>query len=191
MPAQFFRSASEFREWLEHNHRKAPAILLGFYKKQAEKPGITYQQALCFGWIDGVRKSIDQDSYMIRFSPRKLRSIWSAVNTKRVGELIKLGQMQPAGLNAFGQRLPQNKDRYSYEKGERTLNEDYLAKFQAKKKAWHFFQSQPPGYQRKASWWIMSAKREESRLKRLATLIADSEQDLRIAVLTNRPKDSA
>jgi uncharacterized protein YdeI (YjbR/CyaY-like superfamily) len=191
-PAQFFASAPEFREWLGRNQAKETALWVGFYKKKAGKSGITYLQALdealCFGWIDGVRKSIDQDSYMIRLSPRKSSSIWSAVNIKRVGELTELGQMQPAGLKVFGQRLPENQDRYSYEKGERSLEETYIRKFKKNKKAWSFFQAQPPGYQRKATWWIMSVKKEGTKLSRLRILIADSEQGLRIAVLTSKPR---
>lgn len=150
---------------------------------------MTYQQALdealCYGWIDGVRKAVDQDSYMIRFSPRKPRSIWSAVNIKRVGELTRLGQMELGGLNAFAQRLPEKQDRYSYERGERTLAEAYLSSFQANKEAWRFFQAQPPGYQRTATWWVMSAKKEETRFKRLKILIVDSEQNRRIAAVTS------
>jgi uncharacterized protein YdeI (YjbR/CyaY-like superfamily) len=192
---KYFASPSEFREWLSRSHAKETAILIGFYKKKSGKPGITYQQALdealWFGWIDGVRKSIDQDSYMIRFSPRKSKSIWSAVNIKRVEELSKLGQMQSAGLKAFAQRLPENQDRYSYEKGERTLDEEYARTFKARKKAWNFFQGQPPSYQRTATWWVMSAKKEETRLHRLATLIADSEQGLRIAAVTGKPHRDA
>jgi uncharacterized protein YdeI (YjbR/CyaY-like superfamily) len=138
---EFFRSASEFREWLRRNHAKEKAVLVGFHKKKTVRPGMTYPEALDlalgFGWIDGVRKSIDPNSYLIRFSPRNPNSIWRAVNIKRVGELTQLGQMHPAGLKAFAQRLPENQERYSYEKGERTFGEDYVTRFQANKKAWH------------------------------------------------------
>jgi uncharacterized protein YdeI (YjbR/CyaY-like superfamily) len=165
-------------------------LWVGFHKKKSGTPSITYPQALdaalCFGWIDGVRKNINQDTYTIRFSPRKPKSIWSAVNIKRVGELMRLGQMKPSGLNAFAQRLPENQDRYSYEKGERKFDDSCLAQFQASEKAWRFFQAQPPGYQRKATWWVMSAKKEETRLKRLAILIAESKQGRRIGPVTGK-----
>jgi uncharacterized protein YdeI (YjbR/CyaY-like superfamily) len=191
---RFFGSPSEFRGWLSQHHAKQSALWVGFQKKKSGTPGITYPQALdaalCFGWIDGVRKSIDQDTYTIRFSPRKPRSIWSAVNIKRVGELTRLGQMEPCGLNIFAQRLPENQDRYSYEKGERTLDDSSLAHFQTNESAWRFFQAQPPGYQRKATWWVMSVKKEETRLKRLAILIADSEQGRRIGPVTGKARGS-
>jgi uncharacterized protein YdeI (YjbR/CyaY-like superfamily) len=181
----YFVSPSEFREWLSRNHDKASALWVGFHKKKSGKIGLTYPQALddalCFGWIDDIRQRLDQDNYVIRFSPRKPRSIWSAINIKRVGELTRLGLMEPAGLNAFALRLPENQDRYSYEKGDRKFDEDYVTRFQANKKAWRFFQTQPPGYQRTATWWVMSAKKEETRLKRLAILVADSEHARRIA----------
>jgi uncharacterized protein YdeI (YjbR/CyaY-like superfamily) len=190
----YFVSPSEFREWLSRNHGKASALWVGFHKKKSGKLGLTYPKALddalCFGWIDGIRKRLDQDSYTIRFSPRKPRSIWSAVNIKRVGELTRLGQMELAGLNAFAQRLPENQNRYSYEKGERKFDENYVTRFQANKKAWPFFQAQPPGYQRTATWWVMSARKEETRLKRLAILIADSEQGRRISTITGKPRHS-
>jgi uncharacterized protein YdeI (YjbR/CyaY-like superfamily) len=191
---QFFVSASEFRKWLRRNHAKESVLWIGFQKKKAGRLGISYPQALdealCFGWIDGVRKSINQDTYTIRFSPRKPKSIWSAVNIKRVGELTRLGQMEPSGLNAFAQRLPENQDRYSYEKDARIFDDTCLAQFQASEKAWRFFQGQPPGYQRKATWWVMSVKKEETRLKRLAILIADSKQGRRVGPVTGKTRSS-
>jgi uncharacterized protein YdeI (YjbR/CyaY-like superfamily) len=191
---RFFASPSEFRDWLSRHHAKESALWVGFQKKRSGTRGTTYPQALdaalCFGWIDGVRKSIDQNTYTIRFSPRKPRSTWSAVNIKRVGELTRLDQMERCGLNIFAQRLPENQDRYSYEKGERTLDDSSLAQFQTNESAWRFFQAQPPGYQRKAIWWVMSVKKEETRLKRLAILIADSEQGRRIGPVTGKARSS-
>jgi uncharacterized protein YdeI (YjbR/CyaY-like superfamily) len=187
---EFFTSVLELHQWLDRNHMKETALRVGFYKKKTEQLGVTYQgaldEALCFGWIDGVRKSIDQGSYMIRFSPRKPKSIWSAVNIKRVEELTKLGRMQDAGMKAFAQRLPENQNRYSYEKGDRSFDQDFVRRFKENKKAWHFFEDQPAGYRRTATWWVMSAKREETKLKRLAILIGDSERAVRISAVTGR-----
>jgi hypothetical protein len=125
-------------------------------QKEIQHGRYTYPQALdevlCFGRIDGVRNSIDQDTYAIRFSPRKPNSIWSVINIRRVGDSTRLGRMEPSGLSVFGQRLPENQDRYSYEEGKRTFDDVCLAQSQASEKAWHFFKAQPPGYQRKATW---------------------------------------
>jgi uncharacterized protein YdeI (YjbR/CyaY-like superfamily) len=190
MRVQFFKSTIELGRWLENHHAQAQELWVGFYKKGTLKPSVTYREALdgalCFGWIDGVRKSLGSDSYTIRFSPRKPRSIWSAVNIKRAEQLTKLGLMQAPGITAFAERLPENQDRYSCEKGDRSLADKYIAQLRANEAAWRFFQAQPPGYQRKASWWLMSAKKEETRLKRLGILITDSEHGQRIAALTSK-----
>jgi uncharacterized protein YdeI (YjbR/CyaY-like superfamily) len=161
---------------------------VGFYKKASGKPSITWpesvDEALCFGWIDGVRKSIDESSYKIRFTPRRPGSIWSAVNIKRAGELIELGRMAPAGLRAFDERKEARSVVYSYEQRDSArLEGDYEAQLRANPQAWDFFQAQPPWYQRAASWWVISAKKEETRLKRLATLIEESAQGRTIAPL--------
>lgn len=188
MAITFFKTSTEFRTWLKKNHAKAPELLVGFYKKHSGKAGITYpealDEALCFGWIDGVRKSIDEISYTIRFTPRKSRSNWSGVNIKRVGELTQLGRMQPAGLKIFAERDQKKSGVYSYETRPRQLEGHYAEKFQANKNAWDFFQAQAPSYQRTATWWIMSAKKEETRLRRLATLMEGSAQGLRLAELS-------
>jgi uncharacterized protein YdeI (YjbR/CyaY-like superfamily) len=184
----FFESASRLRAWLEENHEQATELPVGFYKVNSGKTGITYaealDEALCFGWIDGVRKSIDTTSYTIRFTPRKSGSIWSSVNTKRAGELLQLGLMRPAGLKAFQERDQEKSQQYSYEARNRELDESYEERFRANTKAWDFFQAQAPSYQKVANWWVMSAKKEETRLKRLATLIQDSENGKRLAHLT-------
>ncbi len=140
--------------------------------------------ALCFGWIDGVRKSLNETSYVIRFTPRRPRSVWSAVNIKRVAELTKLGLMRPAGVQAFERRTGNRSEIYAYEqrKGAK-IGGAYEKTFRANKKAWKFFQAQPPWYQRTASWWVISAKKEETRLKRLAQLLEDSEQERTIREL--------
>ena len=186
MSATFFATPPDFRRWLEKNHDKATELLVGFHKKGSGKASITWpesvDEALCFGWIDGVRRSIDEESYSIRFTPRRARSIWSNVNTKRFAELTQQGRIHPSGLEAFKRRDPKRSGIYSFEQREKskTLGAAYETKLKANAKAWAFFQAQPPGYRRLASLWVMSAKKEETRLRRLATLIADSAAGRRI-----------
>ncbi len=189
----FFATPSAFRTWLEEHHETAQELWVGFYKTSSGKPGITWpeavDQALCFGWIDGVRKGIDDASYTIRFTPRKPQSIWSTVNVKRAQELDRLGLMHPAGLKAFEERDQKKSGLYSYEQRKSSqLAPAYEKQFKANKKAWDFFQSKPPSYQQPAIWWVMSAKQEETRLKRLARLIEDSEHGRTIAPLTRRTR---
>jgi uncharacterized protein YdeI (YjbR/CyaY-like superfamily) len=164
---KFFSNPSKFHQWLDQNHDKESELWVGFYKKDSGKPSITYpealDEALCYGWIDGLRKSIDEVSYKIRFTPRRAKSTWSLVNTKRVAELKRLGRMCGSGLKAFETRDPKRSGIYSFENAARTLDAVYEKKFQANKRAWAFFQAQPPGYQRTASWWVMSAKKNETR----------------------------
>lgn len=178
MDASFFRSEQAFRAWLKKNHTKSTELVVGFYKKGSGKPSITYpearDQALCFGWIDGVRRALDNTSYSIRFTPRKTRSIWSNVNIGRVEELTKLNQMAPAGLKAFEARDGKRSGIYAFENKPTRLSPEYEKEFKANKEAWDFFRSMPPWYQRTASFYAMSAKKEETRLKRLRQLIADS-----------------
>lgn len=183
----FFPSPAKLRKWFEKNHDKSREQWIGFYKKDSGKPSITWpesvDEALCFGWIDGLRKSINEESYKIRFSPRKARSIWSAVNLKRVKELMEMGRMHASGLKVFEDRDLKRSGLYSYEQRPQRLDEPYEKKFRSNKNAWNFFQSQPPGYQRITSWWVMSAKKEETRLKRLGTLIEDSGNHRKISLL--------
>jgi len=192
MKPTFFKTPADFRKWFEKHHDKAQELLVGFYKKGSGKPSITWpesvDQALCFGWIDGIRKSIDDISYTIRFTPRKSRSNWSVINIKRVEELTKSGLMKPAGLEAFQKRTKERSGVYSFEQRVHKLDDGYEKKFLANKKAWAYFQSQPPWYRRTSSWWVMSAKKEETRLKRLATLIDDSAHERTIAPLTRTKK---
>jgi uncharacterized protein YdeI (YjbR/CyaY-like superfamily) len=187
MKPTFFTSQSDFRRWLEKYHAEARELWVGFYRKQSGKGGITYpealDEALCFGWIDGLRKAVDDSSYTIRFTPRKADSIWSAVNTKRVGELTKLGRMQKPGLAAFEARDLKKSQQYSYERYNCRLEAAHEQKFKANTKAWEFFRAQAPWYRRTTTWWVVSAKTEETRLKRLTTLIEDSEQGRRIKLL--------
>jgi uncharacterized protein YdeI (YjbR/CyaY-like superfamily) len=194
MEPTYFKSPSEWRQWLAEHQADESELLVGFYKKNSGKPSITWpeavDEALCFGWIDGVRKNLDETSYTIRFTPRKPRSIWSSINSRRAEALIEMGRMQPAGLKAFQARSQARSGIYSYEQQERPgLTEEYKAQFQKNEKAWTYFQSRPPGYQRTVSWWVMSAKREETKLKRLAELIDSSEQERIIDFLTFRPKE--
>src|SRR5689334_96598 len=164
MDVTFFETASAFRTWLEEHHDTAQELLVGFYKKNSGKPSITWpesvDEALCFGWIDGVRKSIDDISYTIRFTPRKPRSTWSTVNIKRVEELTRLGLMRPAGLKAFEQRAEEKSGIYAYEqKNAAELDPTYEQQFRANQKAWDFFQAQAAWYRKTAIWWVISAKK--------------------------------
>ena len=188
----FFRTASTFRKWLENNHDRTPELLIGFHRLDSGKGGLTYREALdealCFGWIDGVRKRFDADSYTIRFTPRKPDSIWSVVNTTRIDELINMGRVHPAGLNVFQQRDEKRSKLYSYEVGNCKFAVEHERQFRADPTAWEFYQAQAPWYRRVSCYWVMSAKREETRLRRLATLIADSANGRRIKQLTANPR---
>jgi uncharacterized protein YdeI (YjbR/CyaY-like superfamily) len=193
MKPTFFATPADFRKWLEQHHDAAPELWVGFHKKGSGKPSITWpesvDEALCFGWIDGVRKSLGDESYVIRFTPRRARSIWSAVNVRRATELTRLGRMRPAGAKAFEARDPARTGVYSFEQPRESLrlSAPYEAKLKANTRAWAFFQSQAPWYQRTVSRWVMSAKKEETRLRRLAALIEDSARGRRIGAL-NRDK---
>lgn len=194
MDPTFFATPAELRAWLEAHHASERELLVGFYKKGSGKPSITWpesvDEALCFGWIDGVRRSLGDDAYTIRFTPRNRRSFWSVVNIRRAGELIAEGRMRPAGLAAFEARTGERSGVYSFEqKDEPAFSEAQAREFQADAKAWDFFQAQPPWYRRTATWWVVSARKEETRARRLATLIADSAAGRPIRGLDRRPKD--
>ena len=192
MEPTFFATPLELRKWLKAQHATAQELVVCFYKKDSGKPSITWpesvEEALCVGWIDGVRKSLDEFSYTIRFTPRKPSSIWSAINIKRVEKLSEAGLMQPAGLAAFAKRNEAKSAVYAHEQRGKGLSAEYAQKLKAKRKAWAFFQAQPPWYQRTAAWWVISAKREETRLKRLAQLIDDSAHERAIPPLTRAKK---
>ena len=181
----FFKTPAEFRAWLKKHHKTADEIIVGYYRKSSGKPSITWQEsvdeALCFGWIDGIRKSIDDESYMNRLTPRRKGSNWSAINIKRVKELTKLGLMKPAGLKAFEARDPKKANQYSFERDKVEFTAPHLKQFKANKKAWAFFQKQPPGYRKIATWYVMSAKLDATRDRRLAHVIAVSEREERLA----------
>lgn len=184
MTPKFFKTPSAFLKWLVANHAKSKELWVGFYNKKSSKPSITWPQsvdeALCFGWIDGIRKNIDEESYKIRFSPRKPASIWSAVNIRNVERLLKEKRMQPAGLNAFAARKENRSGIYSYEQRSAELVEPYLGKLKKNKAAWKFFRAQPPGYRKIMNWWVVSAKQEATRLKRIEKLIEESAQGRRM-----------
>jgi uncharacterized protein YdeI (YjbR/CyaY-like superfamily) len=191
---KFFASPAEWRAWLEKYYADKEECWVGFYKRDSGRPSITWPEgvdgALCFGWIDGVRKSIDAISYKIRFTPRKPRSIWSAINIRRAIELSKLGLMHSAGLAAFEKRDGEGSAIYAYEQRKAAkLPPAFEEKFRGNAEAWKFFQSQPPWYQRTSTYWVISAKKEETRSKRLATLIDCSGRKRNIPSL-NRPSGS-
>ena len=184
MALKFFKTPSAFRKWLAANHAKSKELWVVFYKKDSGKPSITWpesvDEALCFGWIDGVRKTIDDESYKIRFSPRKPGSIWSAVNIRNVERLIKEKRMRPAGLKAFELRKEYRSGIYAYEQRPAELVEPYASQFRRNKAAWNFFQDQPPYYRKTLTWYIVSAKQEVTRLKRLEKLIEVSAKGQRM-----------
>ncbi|MEX2406009.1 MAG: YdeI/OmpD-associated family protein [Actinomycetota bacterium] len=195
MEPTFFATHAKFRAWLEKHHDTAPELVVGFYKKGSGKPSITWpesvDQALCFGWIDGVRKSLDEERYTNRFTPRKPRSDWSARNIKRAKELIDLGLMRPAGLKAFEARTDDRSGVYPYEQRHSIeLDAAYERRFRSNKKAWEYFTSKAPSYRTTAVYWVMSAKKEETRERRLATLIEDSARGRTVPPLTPRRRSA-
>ncbi len=195
MRPTYFRTPAAFRAWLAAHHHKKKELLVGFYKKGSGKPSITWpesvDEALCFGWIDGVRRSLGDDAYTIRFTPRKPTSIWSAINVKKVVALTRLGKMAPAGVRAFAARKPERTGVYSFERSEAaTLTAAQEKALRANKKASAFFDAQAAWYRRAALHWVVSAKREETRERRLQQLIADSAAGRTVPPLT-RPGLSA
>lgn len=191
MKVFFFLSPQELRNWLEQNHEKQAEVWVGFYKKESGRPSVTYteavDEALCFGWIDGVRRSVDAQGYEVRFTPRKAKSKWSAVNVERARTLIAADRMHPAGLKAFESAMD-NSRIHSYEERNAAKFAACDEKtFHANKAAWEFFQSRPSGYQRTTTFWVTSAKKEATRQKRLATLIAVSASGKVMDLLTGKP----
>ena len=180
----FFRSASEFRRWLEKHHETTRELWVGFYKKHSGRRGITYaeavDQALCYGWIDGIKKRVDDEGYTHRFSPRTSKSVWSNINARRAEELTRLGLMQPRGLEAFETRDRGRSGIYSFENRPKTLSPALERRFKGNKKAWLFFQAQPPGYRRVVIFMVMSAKQDETRERRLDRVMKASEKGLRL-----------
>jgi uncharacterized protein YdeI (YjbR/CyaY-like superfamily) len=176
MKAKFFSSPFNFRNWLEQNHADAKELWVGFWRKDSGKQSITWpesvDEALCFGWIDGIRKRIDSESYKIRFTPRRVQSYWSKINIGRMEELTRAGRVRSAGIKAFKQRTPERSGNYSYENRKKTkLDKQAEKQIRSSPAAWKFFQAQAPSYRQVITWWVMSAKKEETRARRLAKLI--------------------
>jgi uncharacterized protein YdeI (YjbR/CyaY-like superfamily) len=187
---KFFKTPADFRKWFEANASKKQELLVGFYKRHTKKPSITWEEsvleALCFGWIDGVRKSVDADRYTIRFTPRKPTSIWSAINIGHVTRLEAEGRMTDAGRRAFAARADKKSAVYAYEQRQAGLPAPYVKRLKQNAKAWAFWQSQAPWYQRNAGYWVASAKREETREKRFAEMVERAAAGLRIKHLIPR-----
>jgi len=189
----FFTSGAEWRDWLGENHHKAKECIIGFHKTHTKKPGISNKEAvdeaLCFGWIDGVVNSIDKNTWKKRFTPRKPKSIWSAVNIKRIGELIEIGKVHPHGLKVFNERDIKRQKLYSFEQDEVKFSEEMEKVFRENSDAWDFFNLLPPSYRRPATWWVISAKQEETRLRRLDKLIEVSGNKKRLDhLISNKSK---
>ena len=183
----FFATGDDFRAWLEENYTSADRLWVGYYRRASGKPSVTWEdtvaEALCYGWIDGIRKSRDAESYMIRFTPRKPTSVWSQRNIDLMDQLIAEGRVKPEGLAAFARKdiHPQSGYRSSDHAGE--LSAAMIARFKATPGAWEFYQTQPPGYRRQTARWVLQAKLEETQQRRLSTLINDSADQLRLKQL--------
>ncbi|HEY8562882.1 MAG TPA: YdeI/OmpD-associated family protein [Pyrinomonadaceae bacterium] len=184
MTPKFFPAQDDFRRWLEENHDKEAEIIVGFYNVKSGKQSMTWSeavdQALCFGWIDGVRRNVDEESYSNRFTPRRPNSNWSAVNIKKVEELTEKGLMKPAGIAAFEKRKDEKSAVYTYENEARQFSEEYEKRFRANEKAWGFFEKQANWYKKQMTAWVMNAKQDATRERRLEKLIAESENEGRL-----------
>jgi uncharacterized protein YdeI (YjbR/CyaY-like superfamily) len=180
----FFQDQIEFRKWLEKNHKKESELLVGYYKVSSGKPSMKWSEsvdeALCFGWIDGIRRSIDDERYSIRFTPRKPSSVWSNINLLKVEQLKKKGLMKQSGFEVYNKRKISRSGLYSFERDKAGLTEAFESMFQANAQAWEFFRKQAPSYQKTILNWIMSAKQENTRLSRLTKTINASENQKRI-----------
>lgn len=193
MQPKFFKTPEEFRKWLLKNHDKHDELIIGFHRKASGKKSITYpealDEALCFGWIDGVRRRLDETSYIQRWTPRRAKSIWSLVNIRHVERLKKEGRMHSAGLTAFEKRDPKRSGVYSFENTPRELSPAYIKLFKANKKAWEFWQKQPQFFTKTASFWVMNAKKEETQLSRLNRLIEGAAKGERHAAPIPKTKE--
>jgi uncharacterized protein YdeI (YjbR/CyaY-like superfamily) len=191
MEPVFFADAAELRAWFVAHHAEAPELLVGYYKKHTGKPSVRHpeaiEQALCFGWIDSIGRRIDDDRYQVRFTPRRQGSVWSAINIAKIAELTAAGLMHPAGLRAFETRKPERVAVYSYEQpADAVLDAQQTARFQGEGAAWQWFCAQPASYRRAAVHWVVSAKREDTRHRRLTQLITDSAAGRTVPPLTRR-----
>lgn len=178
MKTAYFKTAAEFRRWLAAHHASEPELIVGFYRKASGKPSVSYKEAvdeaLCYGWIDGIKKRVDEQRYTHRFTPRKKDSIWSSVNAARVKALIALKRMAKPGLEAWERRDPKKTGIYSFENRPKTFEPALERTFRKNSAAWTFFCAQPPGYRRLATFYVMSAKQPETRERRLAVLVQKS-----------------
>jgi uncharacterized protein YdeI (YjbR/CyaY-like superfamily) len=190
MSIRYFKSQADFRKWLQRNHDKVSELWVGLRKKSSGIPTVSYKEALdealCFGWIDGLRKSVDETSYKIRFTPRRSGSIWSRINLKRAEELKQRGLMAPSGLREYENRDPKKANLYSFENAPKQLDTSLEKKFKQNRKARRFFEAQPPYYKRLMIFWIMDAKKDETRLRRLQTLIDWSARGERLGIMTSK-----
>ena len=190
----FFGTPFDLNKWFGKYHDKKSELWIGFYKKASGIKSVTYKEALdealCFGWIDGIRKAYDSNSYTIRFTPRRAGSTWSKINIDRVRELTESGRMQPSGCEVFSEKDLKRTELYSYENRPEKLEDKYVEALMQYKKAWEYFQSQSPSYRRTVNWWIMSAKKEETRLKRIDVLIRSSEEGKKIPPLRRSDDNS-
>jgi uncharacterized protein YdeI (YjbR/CyaY-like superfamily) len=184
----FFSSAADFRRWLEKNHGSFTELWVALWKAHTGKKGLTYEEAveesLCFGWIDGLVRRRDEESYQQRFTPRKPTSIWSAINIRKIEALKKAGRMANPGLDVFESRDHKRTNLYSFENRHVTFSPEFEKRFRAKKTAWKFFEAQPPGYRRLAAFWVMKAKKEETRERRFAQLVEGSQAGTRLPAIT-------
>ena len=189
---RFFATPAHLRKWLEDNHATARELWVGYFKKGSGRPSVTWpesvDEALCVGWIDGIRKSVDEARYMIRFTPRRQNSIWSAVNIARARALAREDRMTPAGLHAFRARRENRSGIYSYEQRRDRLEKPYAGLLARNARARQFFETQPPSYRKAAGWWVVSAKKEETRLRRLRQLIEESARGRRISQFRDSPR---
>jgi uncharacterized protein YdeI (YjbR/CyaY-like superfamily) len=189
----YFETPADFKAWLEQNHSQTDFVLVGFYKKGTGKPSMTWpesvDEALCFGWIDGVRKGVDADRYTIRFTPRKAGSVWSTVNINKIQVLIDQGRIQPAGLAAFELRKENRSGIYSHEQQVVDLPEPYQGLLRENTSAREYFQKQPASYRKAACWWVVSAKQEKTRLSRMEKLITHSARAERIPQFTSKKSE--
>jgi uncharacterized protein YdeI (YjbR/CyaY-like superfamily) len=191
MDAQFFDTAADLRGWFAEHHETEPELFVGYWKKGSGRGGVTHpeaiEQALCFGWIDSIGRSIDQQSYQVRFTPRRKGSVWSSVNIAKIAELTERGLMQPAGLRVFAERKPDRVAVYSYEQpADAVLADEQAARFRAEPAAWEWFSGQAPSYRRAAVHWVVSAKRPDTRERRLNQLITASASGQKVPPLVPR-----
>ena len=184
MIPKFFPTQTEFRRWLEENHATETEIIVGYYKVSSEKTSMNWSQsvdeALCFGWIDGVRRSIDAESYCNRFTPRKAKSVWSAVNIAKVAALTEKGLMKPSGIAAFAKREESKSKIYAYENELKQFSDEFEKQFKFNEKAWKFFEKQANWYKKQMINWVMTAKQDATKQKRLEKLIAESAGERRV-----------